>query len=233
MLELLLAEFNVPLDNVKQYTDRLSDSLAKVRSLEQFQEYLQGLEEGSNHVTRLVEDFIMLVELRTGETVDWFKLKSRPTGANYVLHSAGTRLQSGYDWLEVEIRYNLVAGDDEVLFDPQLLGKCLERLVEVVLGACPRDMPVKMILASTAEGEYVLLQVGSPDAVLDSETVSWLNDALNSRQVFVPGLSDFNLALVLVKGIIHYHGGALSVQSGPGHGLTYVVSLPAYKHVDI
>jgi DNA-binding response OmpR family regulator/anti-sigma regulatory factor (Ser/Thr protein kinase) len=228
VLELLLSEFQMPLDDVKQYADRLTDGLARVHSFEQLQTYLRGLEDGSSHVARLVEDFVLLVELRTGEAIDWFRLQAKPTAINSILQPIGIRLQDVYDWLEVEIRYNLERGSDEVLVDRQLLDKCLERLAEVIFTYCPNEQPVKLVLASATDSDRILIQVGSPDARLDGETVTWLNDLLENQDPFVPELSEYSLTLLLVKGIVQYHEGELSVWIGPGHGLTFIVSLPEF-----
>jgi DNA-binding response OmpR family regulator/anti-sigma regulatory factor (Ser/Thr protein kinase) len=229
VLGLLLSEFQMPLDDVEQYADRLTDGLAQVHSFEQLRTYLTGLEDGSRHISRLVEDFVLLVELRTGEAIDWFRLQAKPTAINNVLQPVGIRLQDAYDWLEVEIRYNLEKGSDEVLVDRQLLDKCLERLAEVIFTYCPNDRPVKLVLASASDRDRTLIQVGSPDARLGSETVAWLNELLDIQRPFVPELSEYSLALLLVKGIVQYHEGDLSVWIGPGHGLTFIIALPEYN----
>ena len=229
VLELLLSEFQVPLDDVKQYADRLTEGLVQVQSFEQLRTYLTGLEGGSRHIARLVEDFVLLVELRTGEAVDWFRLQAKPTAINNVLQPIGIRLQDVYDWLEVEIRYNLEKGSDHVLVDRQLLDKCLERLAEVLFTYCPSDQPVRLVLASATDHNRTLIQVGSPDARLSGETVTWLNGLLDIRRPFVPELSEYSLTLLLVKGIVQYHEGELSAWLGPGHGLTFIVSLPEFN----
>ncbi|MGD2078129.1 MAG: response regulator [Chloroflexota bacterium] len=229
VLELLLAEFTVPLADVTEYSDLLGESLAGVQSLEQLRLYLLGLEQGSNHITRLVEDFILLVELRTGETVDWFKLQAKPRSINQAMRQAGPKLQTAFDWLEVEIRYNLDAEEDSALIDERLLGKCFERLTEEILNHCPQESPVRLTLTSELGGEQVRLLVGSRDAEFSEEKIEWLAGILESPKVFEPELRDFSLALLLVKGIIHFHNGTLTVTSAPGSGLTFMISLPAYR----
>jgi DNA-binding response OmpR family regulator len=228
MLELLLAEFATPLADVTQYSDLLSESLADVSSFGQLRSYLEGLENGSNHIARLVEDFILLVELRTGESVDWFKVQARPIQLNEEIQRIGPQLQAGIDWLEVEIRYNLDDGQDAVLIDERLLAKSLERLAEEIVSYCPQALPVRFSLVTQAADGQVHILVGSPDAELSDETISWLDGSLATPRVFEPELRDFSLALLLVKGIIHYHDGQLSVMRGPGHGLTFTISLPVF-----
>jgi DNA-binding response OmpR family regulator len=228
VLELLLAEFTSPLADVEQYSDLLGESLADVQSFEQLRTYLQGLENGSSHIARLVEDFILLVELRTGESVDWFKLQARPTAINTALQDIGPRLQSGIDWLEVEIRYNLEAGQDLVLIDEQLLEKCIERLAEEVVLRCPQKSSVRLALISGPSDHQAQVVVGSRDAGMPAEKVQWLNDLLATPTVFEPELREFSLALLLVKGIIYYHDGSLAVADVPGRGLSFIISLPVY-----
>ena len=118
-----------------------------------------------------------------------------------------------------------------VMMSPQsrLLGTCLERLAEVVIGRCPEERPVKLVLASAAEDGQIVLQVGSPDAELERAVVDWLNEHLLSPRPMAPELSDFSLALVLVKGIAQYHDGQLVAKSGPGKGLSFELSLPVFR----
>jgi DNA-binding response OmpR family regulator len=228
VLELLLAEFAAPLADVTQYSDLVGESLADVKSFDQLRTYLEGLEDGSNHIARLVEDFILLVELRTGESIDWFRVQARPLRINQEVGRIGLQLEKGYDWLEVEIRYNLDDEQDAVLIDDRLLAKSLERLTEELISRCPQWLPVRLTLVTQADDGQIQILVGSPEANLPDGTVTWLNGALASSRVFEPELRNFSLALLLVKGIIHYHDGHLSVRRGPGHGLTFVISLPAF-----
>ncbi len=227
VLELLLAEFAAPLADVAQYSDLLGQSLADVRSFDQLRSYLLGLEDGSNHIARLVEDFILLVELRTGESVDWFTVQARPVAINREIEQIGPQLQARFDWLEVEIRYNLEDGQDAALIDERLLAKSLERLTEVIIGRCRQEQPVRLTLTTRASGDQVQIVVGTFDANLSDEQITWLDDALATPRIFEPELREFSLALLLVKGIIHYHDGHVSVRRGPGQGLTFIISLPA------
>lgn len=228
VLELLLAEFAAPLADVTQYSNLLNNGLANVRSFGQLRSYLEGLENGSNHIARLVEDFILLVELRTGESIDWFKVQARPVRINREIQNIGLSLQAEFDWLEVEIRYNLDDEQDAALIDEGLLAKSLERLTEEIISHCPRELPVRLTLVTQVQDGRVGILAGTPDADLPDETITWLDNALATPVVFEPKLRAFSLALLLVKGIIHYHDGQVSVMRGPGHGLTFAISLPAF-----
>jgi K+-sensing histidine kinase KdpD len=165
--------------------------------------------------------------LRTGESVDWFRLKAKPTAINRAVGVIGPELQSGFDWLEVEIRYNLEDGQDAALIDERLLEKCLQRLAEEIISHCPQELPVRLTLTTQVVNGRIQILAGSPEAGMATGTIEWLDGALASTRVFEPKLREFSLALLLVKGIIHHHDGQVSVMRRPGEGLTFVISLPA------
>jgi hypothetical protein len=155
-------------------------------------------------------------------------VQARPIRINEELRRIGLSLQASFDWLEVEIRYNLDDRQDAALIDDRLLAKSLERLAEEMISRCTEARPVRLTLVTQGEDGWIQILVESPHAEYSDEMIALLDDALATPQVFEPELREFSLALLLVKGIIHYHDGHVSVARGPARGLTFVVSLPAF-----
>ena len=79
LLQILNHEFRTPLTYVTAYYEMLSDSLERFPNHQDFQEYLRGIQAGCIRLTKLIEDFILVIELRTGE----FRSKFHQRGASY------------------------------------------------------------------------------------------------------------------------------------------------------
>ncbi|MEJ2748102.1 MAG: response regulator, partial [Anaerolineae bacterium] len=67
ILQILNHEFRTPLTYVTAYYEMLSESLNRAPEGQDFREYLRGIQAGCVRLTRLIEDFILVIELRTGE----------------------------------------------------------------------------------------------------------------------------------------------------------------------
>ena len=89
ILNLLHPEFRVPLSSVNKYSQSLSDGLAGVNTSNELKDSLRAIQKGSQHISMLVEDFITLAELKTGETANSFATRAYPmSNLNFLLEEA-------------------------------------------------------------------------------------------------------------------------------------------------
>ncbi len=89
ILNLLRPEFRVPLTSVNKYSQSLSDSMEGVNTSAELKDSLRAIQQGSQQISTLVEDFIALAELRTGETANAFKNRAYPLyDINFILEDA-------------------------------------------------------------------------------------------------------------------------------------------------
>lgn len=66
ILQLLSHEFRTPLTYVTAYYEMLADSLTDFQETDHLEEYLRGIQAGSLRLSRLVQDLIRVMEIRTG-----------------------------------------------------------------------------------------------------------------------------------------------------------------------
>ena len=77
ILQILNHEFRTPLTYVTAYYEMLADSMNFVQEDESFDEYLRGIQVGCVRLTRLVDDFIQVMDIRSGEMEQRFQKQVR------------------------------------------------------------------------------------------------------------------------------------------------------------
>jgi two-component system sensor histidine kinase/response regulator len=229
ILDLLLADMNMPLGIVSEYTEKLAANVDKFESDQELMSYLQGIHSGSSQVSRLIEDFILLVELQTGKTVDWFALQARPTDVNEVLMEIG-RLQQGQGkWQNIFIDRQLSDQIAPVLIDPDLLAQCLERLIDLIIALCKDCPEIGITLTSQASDGQILLTIGTQAVSLTDEEAQLVNRLLTRPEPVVLELAEYDPALLITKGVVHYHEGSIVLDVKDNSQLDFIFTFPVYQ----
>lgn len=229
ILDLLLADMNIPLDIVSEYTEKLAENVDKLESDQELMSYLRGIHSGSTQVSRLIEDFILLVELQTGKTVDWFALQARPTDVNKVLEEIGRLQRINGNWQNVIIERHLSDKVSPVLIDPELLTQCLERLVDLIVALCKDHPKIGIILTSQVTDGQIILTIGTQSVSLTDEEAQLVNLLLSRPEPVVLGLAEYDPALLITKGVVHYHEGSIVLDVKDNSRLDFIFTFPAYQ----
>ena len=78
ILQILNHEFRTPLTYVTAYYEMLADSLTEFTDGRNYREYLRGIQAGCFRLTRLVDDFVRVMELRSGEAQANYLSRAKP-----------------------------------------------------------------------------------------------------------------------------------------------------------
>lgn len=229
ILDLLLADMNLPLGIVSEYTEKLAENVDKLESDQELMSYLRGIQSGSTQVSRLIEDFILLVELQTGKTVDWFALQARPTDVNQILAEIDRLQRDNGNRQNVIIECRLSDNVPHVLIDPQLLTKCLERLIDLIIALCKDCPKISIILTSHLSNGQILLSIGTQAVSLTDEEAQVVNHLLSRPEPVVLELAGYDPALLITKGVVHYHEGSIVLDVKDNSGLDFIFIFPAYQ----
>lgn len=229
LLQLLNHEFRTPLTYVTAYYEMLTYSISQLQEAQDFDEYLRGIQVGSQRLARLVESLIEVMELRTGEMASHFAKQAQPI-ANFDLVLQES-IQANRDQAEqygVQIHY-----DDSVSF-PLVLGM-REKLLTVLNALL--DNAIKFthhhkrsnvyVLAYTTDSElYIAVQdegIGFPLQIRNRLFDLFFQ---YKRQIFEQ--QGAGVGLTIAKGIAELHGGRIDVDSQKGVGSTFSLVLPIY-----
>ncbi|MCA9972691.1 MAG: response regulator [Anaerolineales bacterium] len=231
ILQILNHEFRTPLTYVTAYYEMLSDGLARMQTGENLYEYLRGIQVGCVRLTRLVEDFIRVIEIRTGEIQTRFQARETVIAdVTAVVRRALERLRGlGLDH-GVQIQLQTVPDLPAVWGDPLGLQDAIMRLldnaakfthyrqkhagvVRVSLGT--RDQQVT--IAVSDEG------IGFPGHVREAifKPFYQYNRGLMEQQG--PGIG-----LTIAQAWVELHQGVIEVDSQEDEGSMFTVCLPIY-----
>ena len=212
-------ELRTPLSIIKGYVETLLDTETDTESVSH--RFLKKIENHSNRLTFLIEDILTLSHLESGDT----GLDRREVNIHQLVQGVLDGLREMANKKEVRLENNVP--EDTCLFaDSQRLFQALNNLVENGIkygGACV------CVCASQANGELDLCVnddgPGIPAEVCDRIFERFFRvDKARSREMGGTGLG-----LSIVKHVTQLHGGTARVDSKPGEGAYFHLTLPIIK----
>ena len=231
ILNILNHEMRTPLTYVVAYADMLNRDAPDL-GLNEMRSFLRGINAGANRLRRLVESFILLVELETGEAEKAFAIRSHPMqDFSVVLHNVRTK----YTDIAAEsgVRLELNAPDElpPVIADHEYLSAAVECLVDNAIKFTEQPgRTVTVRIAPSSEGGVEIAVCdegrGIPQHELDHIFESFYQI---DRQKYEDQGAGSGLAIV--KAVVGLHRGTIDVSSTPGQGSTFTIKLPPAPEV--
>jgi signal transduction histidine kinase len=170
----------------------------------------------TDHMTKLVEDLLLLSRLDAGRLT----LSREPIDVIALL--ADLERQVGRVAEGKGISLMLGRADGTVLADPTRLRQVLLVLLDNALQNTPAGGSVQ--LAATRQGKDVAITVTDTGRGLSPEDRSRVFERFYRAQGSSP--SGSGLGLAIAKGLVEVQHGRLTLESGDGGGLRAVVSMP-------
>ncbi|MFP4323682.1 MAG: response regulator [Anaerolineales bacterium] len=228
ILTILNHEFRTPLTYVIAYADMLNRD-ADEMSLAELGEFLRGVNSGADRLRRLIENFILLVELETGEiqiTYDWRKrpLEDYESIIQNAIKHAEHQISEKHQIVETYIAPNLpiVTGDAEYL------SAALARLVDNASKFSPPESAIEVSVAHDDNGQ-VTFSVTDQGRGIPQHELGLIFDSfyqINRKQYEDQGAGS---GLAIVHGIARIHRAEISIRSEPGHGSTFSLHFEAIE----
>ncbi len=224
ILTTLNHEFRTPLTYISTYTDMLGET-PDLRS-DEFKDFLHGIQMGSDRLKRLVEDFITLVELQTGEAQQNYEQRRAPQTdlADVLLHIVDAHRARALNQ-SVDLRAEVPAALPPVLADREQLTSAVTRLLDNALKFSKKDGG-RVTLRAEVTGGRLRLQISVTGIGIRAEELGRLFDIFHQIDRAKMEQQGSGSGLAIARGFMALHGGTLTADSALGVGSTFTIELP-------
>lgn len=229
ILSMVTPDFRLPLSSVSEYSEKLTQGFQDAKTEAELKESLHGIQESSVRLTKLVEDFIALAELKTGEAKEAYNSFAQAIGdLEMIFQEAGNVAQKKAELAKHQIvcfpseKLPLVFGDSAALT------KVIARLAVVGVNQF-----------SLAPGEPILFTAAAADASVQLNiefavtrkpaNLQWMESILTHAGDDIPETSSYATGLSIAKGHIELHQGKLELSYDPAGKCAFIITLPVYR----
>jgi len=225
ILTILNHEFRTPLTFVVAYSDLINITRENSAEMsdEEMLSFLKGINLGAVRLRRLIENFIMLVELETGDAHTAYQLRGGPVRdlPSLLRHACATALDGRSDR---QIMIQPVTDLPEFYADRDYLLMSLVQLLDNALKFSPADRVIEIGAETLEAAVRVWVRDygrGIPPDELENIWTSFyqVNRAIHED----PGAGS---GLAIVRGIMQLHNGRATVESEYGRGSTFNLFFP-------
>ncbi len=223
ILTILNHEFRTPLTLVVAYAEMLKEYDPASTSPDEVMTFLNGVSSGSDRLRRLIENFICVVELDSGEaakTIDWRK---RPVADMSFLTDDALR-QVDHTTRPRKFVVNIQDDLPEPEIDVQYMTIVLRELLDNAAKFSKDGTTITMDVSSS-DNQLVIKVTDTGRGIAEEEWDNiWKPFYQIDREQFEDQGSGSGLAIV--KGVVDLHHGTCSVTSTQGEGSTFTVKVP-------
>jgi signal transduction histidine kinase len=213
-------ELKTPVSSMRVLVDTLLDS---ERLNEQtVREYLQLIAQENERLSRLIQNFLTFSRMERKK----YNFELRRLSARQVVDSAVQAVRERF--AAPGCRFEVAIQDDlpDIMGDADALGAALVNLLD---NAYKYSEELRHILlrASACNGHVIFSIQDNGIGIAPGETKKIFNPFHQVDQRLSRKGSGCGLGLSIVQSIVSVHGGHVSVESQPGRGSTFTISLPA------
>ena len=230
MLHLLQHEFRTPLTYVTAYYELLVMSYDETANSQELQEFLHGIQSGSRRMSKLIQDLLMALELRTGEMAAQLQKEARPIDDLAVLlNSVVEEYRPSAFNSKVEIKMAIPPRLPRLLGDPVLLRDLFSRLVDNGVKFSAKKGKGTVTISAETTPKNLIIQIADDGIGFPASIAPQLFELFHQHNREHWEQQGPGVGLTIAKGIAEMHGGQLRAMGQEGVGATFTVELPIYQ----
>jgi len=226
ILNTLSHEFRTPLTYIRGYLDLILDEGSDRLSVEELQGFLRRVQRGSDRLRRLVDDFMFLVMLETGEASTVFHWeKTYFTGLRSLIEIVIHQKMNVAQQRNIDLTLDIPKPLPGTVLHMEFIRDALDRLIDNAIKFSP-EQGGRVVIRATADKDWIYIAVQDHGVGIPPEELPNLFKRLhqiNRDLLEQPGIG---AGLAIVKAIVDLHNGRIDVQSQIGQGSTFTLVLP-------
>lgn len=216
-------ELRTPLTAVRGFVDALrrhQDTL----SPDEVQEYLAIIHTQTGRLIRLVEDLLLLSRIEAGKLT----FVPEPVGTGELLVQVRQGLGDLADRVALIEEPRM---PKELVVDPQRLMQVLTNLLMNALKFSPPGEPVHLAAGSYSTGTVTFAVRDRGPGIPPSE-LDVIFERFHQTESSAAHSEGAGLGLYIARQLTHAMGGWITVESEPGHGATFTVTIPTSRTLE-
>jgi signal transduction histidine kinase len=229
ILTILNHEFRTPLTYIVAYADMLNRDPDDL-SYDEMKTFLTGINTGADRLRRLIENFILLVELQTGEAQTTYNWRKRVfNDYDQVMRQAAEYLMPLAQEKGIALQVHYCYGSlPSIMGDAEYLRTALIRLLDNAIKFSDKPNSTIYISADVRNGNLCLDVQDEGRGVPDKEKQQIFDMfyQIDRQQYEDQGAGS---GLAIVDRIARMHNGGVSLESELGIGSRFSVFMPLYS----
>jgi signal transduction histidine kinase len=226
IMNVLNHEFRTPLTYIVAYADMLNQSQPANMSMSDLITFLNGVNSGAIRLRRLVENFIQLIELETGEAQRAYHMRKAEIVSTEALFEQALAIlrRQAQDRAINPLEYAIADSIPAFIADEEFISIALAQLIDNAIKFSDQSQPI--MLGAHVQDNALHLWVRDQGRGIDAieQDKIWgifyqVNRAYYEDQGVGAGLP-------IVIGIARLHGGRVEVETAVGKGSTFTLIIP-------
>lgn len=225
ILNVLSHELRTPLTYISGYTDLALEDAGSLTP-EELQEFLLGIKRGSDRLTKLVKDMLLVVQVDTGRAADEFRTFSniRPGLGTFLRHVALSFLPAAKA-AGVTLEYFCESELPPARVHEEFLSDALGRIIENAI-KFSRGPHKHVTVEARAVPGWIEIAVTDRGVGLAPEAVKNIFKRFQQFDRELMEQQGAGLGMFIAHTLIQLHGGEIAVISQLGQGSTFTLRLP-------
>lgn len=223
ILTILNHEFRTPLTLVVAYADMLKDVDTSTMEAAELMTFLKGVNSGADRLRRLIENFITLVEIDSGDAQETFSWRHSELNLRDILDDAERQLRHHTHERNVSIEIDL-PHDVTLVSDRDYLTITIRELIDNAIKFSDEGGVVNVQVRP--QQDHIAIHIIDTGRGIPQEELEniWLPFYQINRDLYEDQGSGSGLAIV--ESIVKMHGGECRVESIVNKGSTFSLYLP-------
>ncbi|MBK9162748.1 MAG: HAMP domain-containing histidine kinase [Acidobacteria bacterium] len=213
-------EFRTPLAVIYSAGENLADGIA--RSDDQVARYGELIKGEGRKLTGMVEQILEFAGARSGKR----RYNFVPADAGEIVREVVNECRGAIEGSPAEIEIDIAGNLPKINADSAALSLAIQNLVNNAV-KYSSGTPRLEIRGTNGNGRVSIAVKDHGIGIAEKDVKKIFEPFFRSREVVDSQISGNGLGLSLVKEIVAAHGGSVEVESVPGKGSTFTISLPA------